>query len=313
MKDFLKKSFTNLNDLLDFLEIFDRDSILNKSSFPLLIPFRLAQKIKKNDLKDPIFRQFVPQIEENHEKPFFSEDPLCEAKYQKGKLIKKYKNRALLLCSNSCAMNCRFCFRRHLNKNYKESFQDELNQISKDPFIEEIILSGGDPLSLSNQKIEELLLSLDNISHIKTIRIHTRFIFGYPERIDDQFIQILKNIKKQKVFVFHINYINEIDEDIIKAIEKLKKLNIILFSQTVLLKDINDAPSTLIDLYKGLISIGVIPYYLHQLDRTQGASHYEVTIPQGLKLVKELRKELSGYLVPKYVQEIPNKKNKTPL
>src|SRR3990170_1900313 len=182
--------------------------------------------------------------------------------------------------------------------------------INEDSSIKEVILSGGDPLSLSNLKLEKLLKDLDKIEHVKIVRFHTRYIIASPNRLDSSFLKILKTTKKNIVFVFHINHPDEIDKETIKYIKRLKKLNVLLFSQTVLLKDINDNADTLKNLFEKLTSIGITPYYLHQLDKVKGLEHFEVDEKKGKDLIKTLKENLSGYMVPRYVKEIPFEKNK---
>ncbi|NGX56806.1 MAG: L-lysine 2,3-aminomutase [Candidatus Anoxychlamydiales bacterium] len=307
------KAFKDINKLIDFLEIenINQKKILKNSSFPLFIPYRLAKKIKKNDLTDPIFLQFVPLEKENKTLKNFSKDPLKESFFKKGNLLKKYNNRALLITSNYCAMNCRYCFRRFFEKNINNNFDDEIDLIKKDKTINEIILSGGDPLSLSNYKLKDLLLKLNDIKHIKKIRFHSRYIIADPLRIDENFIKILKLIKKQIIFVFHINHINELDIDILNAFKLLSSNNYLLFNQSVLLKNVNDSFEALSKLYELLFEKNVIPYYLHQLDEIQGAMHFKVSIKKGKELIKGLRENVSGYMIPKYVKEKPFEKNKT--
>lgn len=308
----MKKSFININNLITYLKLDEKNKkiILKNSHIPVLIPYNIAKKIKKNDVTDPLFKQFVPTIDEEIDNPQFSSDPLEENTFKVGNLIKKYKNRALLICSNTCAMHCRFCFRKFFDKKNSSNLLDEINFIKKDSTIEEIILSGGDPLALSDEMLMNLLTQLEEISHIKRIRFHTRFIIGYPNRINSKFIKILKKIKKPIIFVFHINHPNELDQKVIKAIKRLKKINCLLLNQSVLLKDINDSFETLNYLNTLLIETGIIPYYLHQLDKIKGSCHFEVSKEKGKKLIELLTENQSGYMIPKYVQEIAGDKNK---
>ncbi|NGX28492.1 MAG: L-lysine 2,3-aminomutase [Candidatus Anoxychlamydiales bacterium] len=309
------QSFTDINKLIKFLKLDNKNKkkILLKSSFSLYLPIRLAKKIKKNDLTDPILRQFVPLIAEEKEKIGFSIDPLEEKSFKKGNLLKKYKNRALLITTNACHMHCRYCFRKHnFEKMGDKNFIQEIKLINEDKSLDEIILSGGDPLSLSHQDLLSLLTKLDNIPHLKRIRLHTRSIIAQPEKIiSSEFLKIFKNLKKQIIFVFHINHPKEIDKDVKKAINSLKKQNFLLFNQSVLLKGINDDFKTLKTLFEILIDIGIIPYYLHQLDKIKGTSHFDVSTKKGTRLMKDLNENMSGYMIPKYVQEIPNKKCKS--
>ncbi len=308
----MKKPFTNINKLITFLKLDKKNQklILTNPLFPILIPYHIAKKIKKNDISDPLFKQFVPSIEEEIDSPLYSLDPLSESSFKTNNLIKKYKNRALLICSTICAMNCRFCFRKFFDKINFTEFTDELNFIKKDTSIEEVILSGGDPLSLSDASLHNLLTKLDEIFHIKRIRFHTRFILGYPKRINSQLIKILKKIKKPIIFVFHINHPIEIDAKVIKAIKKLKKINCLLLNQGVLLKGVNDSYDVLNYLNTLLLEIGIVPYYLHQLDKIKGSCHFEVPIEKGKKIIELMYENQSGYMVPKYVQEIAGKKSK---
>lgn len=315
----MSQSFTDINKLIKFLKLDNKNKkkILLKISFPLYLPMRLAKKIKKNDLSDPILRQFVPLIDEEKKDPSFTIDPLDEKSFKKGKLLKKYKNRALLITSNACHMHCRYCFRKNSFKKIKDkhqNFRDEINLIKKDKNLDEIILSGGDPLTLSNYQLENLLKKLDKISHLKRIRFHTRSIIAHPEKFlikNSEFLEIFKFLKKQIIFVFHINHPKEIDNEVKKALKILKKQNFLLFNQSVLLKGVNDDFKVLKTLCETLIELGVIPYYLHQLDKIKGTTHFDVSIKKGKKLLKELNENMSGYMIPKYVKEIPNKKSKS--
>lgn len=289
--------------------------MLQKSPFPLNVPYRLASKIKKNSLDDPIFKQFIPLKDEAIINPQFVLDPVEDATFCKSqKLLQKYKKRALLLTTSACAMHCRYCFRQNFSYETEvKGFEKELQLIQEDKTLQEVILSGGDPLSLSNKDLKTLLTSLDKIPHLKRIRFHTRFVIGIPERIDEELLSILLNTQKQIYFVIHCNHPIELDSDIIYYLDKVKKLSIPVLCQTVLLKGVNDDKDTMLNLCEQLIDNGIIPYYLHQLDKVQGASHFEVEKNKGLKIISELRKELSGYGVFSYVEEIANKESKLPI
>lgn len=311
------KSISNIGYLCKFLELDEKNKafLLSKSKFPLNIPLRLAQKIKKNCLNDPIFLQYVPLISEKIQSPEYFLDPVQDQTFQNSpKLLKKYKQRALLLCSSACVMHCRYCFR----KNYPyetntKGFDKEIELIQNDDSLREIILSGGDPLSLSNNVLEKLLQDLNKISHITRLRFHSRFPIGIPERIDDDFLNILKKINKQIFFILHVNHPLEIDEDVIQFVKNLQALRIPILTQTVLLKGVNDSLPILKQLSEKLIDNGIIPYYLHQLDPVQGAQHFEVKKERGMELIEQLRAEVSGYGIFQYVQEIPHKTSKTPI
>lgn len=309
-----KQNFTRWEKLADFLEIQDRSSILHTPTFPINMPRRLAEKIQKNTLHDPLLRQFLPLQDEKNESPGFSVDPVSDSSFQKTpRLLKKYSGRALLICTSACVMNCRFCFRQNYPyEKYEkaEPFHEEIKILQEDPSIFEVILSGGDPLSLSDDKLRELINSLETIPHLKLLRFHTRFPIGIPERITEEFLKILKDSRLQTIFVLHTNHPRELDHDVLSS---LKRIPGPLLTQTVLLKGVNDNLSTLKSLFLKLTMHGIIPYYLHQLDRVQQAAHFEVPIEKGKKLIQELRECLPGYAVPQYVQEITNERHKTPL
>ena len=209
-------------------------------------------------------------------------------------------------------MHCRFCFRRHFPHSSVPT-ENEFDWLKTHTDIEEVILSGGDLLALPTKRLQEIFLHLENIPHIQRIRIHTRFPIGIPERIDSQLLDIFAQCRKQIVVALHVNHPKELDDDIAEALGQLRALNILLLSQTVLLKGVNDSASTLKELMQALTKIGVLPYYLHQLDRVQGASHFEVTAEKGKELIASLQATLSGYMVPKYVQEIPGRPSKQPI
>ncbi len=313
----LKENITRIDDLASFLQLSydDREKLIVKRLFPLNIPLRLAQKIKKGTLNDPILRQYVPIDEELKVLPGYQSDPVSDQTFQiTEKLLRKYHGRVLLLSTGACAMHCRFCFRQ--NYPYQSSnagFAEELNWIKKHPEIYEIILSGGDPLSLSDRRLETLLMNISAISHIKFLRFHTRFLLGIPERINDSFVSIIRHIPQKIYIILHINHPRELDKDVEAALKTIRQAGAEVLSQTVLLNQINDRTSILYDLFFRLAQIGVKPYYLHQFDRVQGGHHFEVDRGKGKLLIEELSALLPGYAVPKYVEEIPGRKSKTPV
>ncbi len=312
-REIQKTNFRSLEKLAAFLEV-DPEQLSSSPRFALNLPLRLAKKIEKNSLSDPLFRQFVPLPEENEKLPNFSSDPVQDASFCKtDKLLQKYQGRALILTTSACAMHCRFCFRQNFDYAEKSAFEEEIALIQKDPTIAEIILSGGDPLSLSDRVLSSLLKSLSAIEHIKVIRFHTRFPIGIPERIDESFLSILASSTKQIVFVLHANHPTEFDADVFSSLKTIQKLGIPTLLQTVLLKGVNDDLSTLQALFELSSQNGIIPYYLHQLDRVAGSAHFEVSTEKGKELIERLRAFLPGYAIPSYVQEIPKEKNKTPL
>lgn len=315
-KQILKENFNSWEVLADFLELTDaqRESILKKPRFILNIPMRLAKKIGKKTLDDPILRQFLPLIDENTLCPSFYLDPVQDVCFRKEeRLLHKYNGRILIVSTSACAMHCRYCFRQNFDYGAggDKSFQKELALIQQDSSIREIILSGGDPLSLSNHVLEALLREISLIGHVDRIRFHTRFPIGIPERIDSGFVEIIKNFPKKVWFVIHVNHSNELDEEIFYRLGLLQRLGCPILNQSVLLKGVNDSAEVLVELCETLVNQGIIPYYLHQLDRVQGAAHFETTEEKGWSLIAQLSERLPGYAVPKYVREIAGQPSKT--
>lgn len=316
-REIQRKNFTKKHDLIQFLELEPKhlEAIIEMPHFPLNMPYRLAQKVTKNTLEDPILKQFLPLSEELIQKEGFLCDPVGDGPSRKcAKLLHKYQKRALLITTSACAMHCRYCFRRNFPyENQDKTFLEELSLIKEDISIEEIILSGGDPLSLSDEVLGGLIKNLEEIPHIKKIRFHSRFPIGIPERIDETFLNTLESCSKQIIFVIHCNHPKELDSDVLHALKKIQKLGIPVLNQAVFLKGINDDFETLKELLSTLTDHGILPYYLHQLDKAEGASHFEVPKEKGLSLLQELAACLPGYAIPKYVQEIAGKSSKTPI
>lgn len=317
-RQLLKTNFVQWKKLANYLELSEEQCALidSNANFPLNLPLRIAEKICKGTLHDPLLMQFLPSLHEKKSPLQFLEDPTCDTAHQRtSKLLQKYNGRALLICTSACAMHCRYCFRQ--NYPYETSqghtFEKELKEIAADSSLTEIILSGGDPLSLSNEVLHNLLKQFSEISHIQRVRFHTRFPIGIPERIDADFLKMLEMSHKQIWFVIHANHPAEFDEDIWAALKEIRKLAIPVMSQTVLLQGVNDNVDTLKKLFEDLVDHGVVPYYLHQLDQVKGAAHFDVMPAKGRWLIQEVRKQLSGYAVPLYVQEISGQFNKTPL
>ncbi len=316
-RDELKRNFTSTEQLAEFLELsaLQRAELVKKPGFPLNVPFRLAAKMAKGSLEDPLFLQFVAMQSEEVAIPGFVEDPVEDLCFSKGgRMLQKYSGRALLVTTGYCAMNCRFCFRRNFPyASGTTDFGAEIENLKQDASIDELILSGGDPLSLSNRALKELFDKLEEIPHLTRVRFHTRFPIGIPSRIDEEFLELLRNCSKTIWFVLHTNHPLELDEELFQKIQEVRKAQAVVLTQTVLLKGVNDSEETLEMLCRKLINQGVIPYYLHQLDRVQGAHLFEVPLERGFQLIRHLEKTLPGYGVPKYVREIPHKQGKTVL
>lgn len=312
-----KENYRDLERLIRDLG-FDEEtiaSLLKQGHFPLNLPKRLAAKIEPNNLHDPLFLQFVPLKKESEETTGYTLDPVMDGDFKRSaRLLQKYHGRALLVTTGACAMHCRYCFRQ--NYDYSEGslgLDEEIQLLEQDPTIQEVILSGGDPLSLPDQHLRNIVERIRQIPHIKLIRFHSRFVMGIPERITDELLQTLAELPQQVYFVIHANHANEFDGEVYNALKRIQKLGIPILCQSVLLRDVNDDIDSLYRLYNDLIAHGILPYYLFQLDQVKGAAHFHVSIEQGKRLISQLRLRLPGYAIPTYAWEIPHEKSKTPL
>lgn len=317
----LAQAIRDPKELLDYVGV-DADSIgySQKSiiQFPVRVPHVFANRIMKKDPNDPILRQIFPYIDEENECEGFVHDPLDEANVQPvNGLLHKYKNRVLSITTGACAIHCRYCFRRHFpyqdSSTNGEHVVQSLKYIEKDNTISEVILSGGDPLTLSDHRLFNLCRSLSSISHVERIRIHTRIPIVLPDRLTGELLEKITQTGKTMIFVLHINHANEIDEAVIKNIKLLKQFNIMILNQSVLLKGVNDNVQSLIALSERLVENQVTPYYLHMLDPVAGATHYNVNDVHAKKLIETMQASVSGYLVPKLVKEEKNRPGKTGL
>lgn len=311
-----RENLKSVGDLADFLELSaeQREELVARPPFSLNLPRRLAAKCAKGTLSDPLLLQFLPLKEELESAEGFSPAPVEDERFCKGpRLLSKYEGRVLLIVTGACAMHCRYCFRQNFPYQLSQVLDRELALIAADKSLSEVILSGGDPLSLSNAQLSSLLSKLGAASHLKRVRIHTRFPIGIPERIDSRFLQILEQCSQQVWFVVHINHPLELDEEVGRALKCVQRLGVPVLNQAVLLKGVNDQLETLKELHLELVDWGIQPYYLHQLDRVTGAQRFEVSPARGLQLVEALRHHLPGYAVPSYVREIPGQLSKTPL
>ena len=289
------------------------------AGFALQVPRGFVARMRRGDPCDPLLLQVLPQLAECEDaQGGYAADAVGDlnARVAHG-VLQKYAGRALLIAAGSCAINCRYCFRRHFP--YAEEiaaahgWRAALAHLRGDASIHEAILSGGDPLVLSNSKLAEFGSALANIPHVRTLRIHTRVPVVLPERIDDAFRRWLSSLPLRCVIVLHANHANEIDENVHVACARLREAGATLLNQSVLLRGINDDADTLAALSQALFDCGVLPYYLHQLDRVQGAAHFEVADARATHLVDALRKRLPGYLVPRLVREVAGASSKTPL
>lgn len=314
----LAEAFNSLEDLCHYLNLSLNDlpiSVAATEKFPLRVPLSFAAGMEKGNPHDPLLRQVLPIKDELSVYPGFSNDPVGDlpASTQIG-VIHKYQGRVLLINTGSCAINCRYCFRR--NFPYAELQLSKQNEeaailaIQADTSISEVILSGGDPLLLSDLRLARLIRQLDNINHLQRIRIHSRLPIVLPTRITDELINTLQLSRKQIIMVVHCNHGNEINHRVMTACNLLKNGGITLFNQSVLLKGVNDNAEVLSELSQRLFSLGIIPYYLHLLDKATGTGHFEVTETEALALIRQVQSVLPGYLAPKLVKEVAGAKSK---
>ena len=286
--------------------------------FDICVPEAYLARIEPNNPADPLLRQVLPVSDETLTPQGYVLDPLEEAEHRPVKgLIHKYAGRVLLIASPNCAINCRYCFRRHFpysdNSPSRAQWQEALDYLRADTSIHEAILSGGDPLAASDRQLAWLVAQLESIPHLKRLRIHTRLPVVIPDRVDDALLGWLAATRLQRVVVLHINHANEIDQPVVDACARLKHAGVTLLNQSVLLRGVNDSVAALAALSEHLFEAGILPYYLHVLDPVQGAAHFDVPDSEARELVAYLRDHLPGFLMPRLVREIPGKESKTPL
>lgn len=286
--------------------------------FPLLVPESFLRRIEPKNRHDPLLLQVLPLHDEENNVPGFQADALDEAdSHLAPGLLQKYAGRALMVVNGTCAIHCRYCFRRNYPYNSEprrwDDWQPAFDALAADATISELLLSGGDPLTLSDRRLALLSETAANIPHLQRLRIHTRLPIVVPSRVTDELIELLTTSRLTPFVVVHANHPHEIAGDCEQALQKLVRAGITVLNQSVLLKNINDSVEALAELSTRLINIGVIPYYLHQLDRVTGTAHFEIPEETGLALIAELRNRLPGYAVPKYVREEPRQLHKTPL
>ena len=288
---------------------------LASASFPLFVPREYVARMKKGDTRDPLLLQVLPLGAELDSPAGFTADPVGDlAAAKSAGLLKKYDRRALLITTGACAIHCRYCFRRHFpyseGPRSVEEWEPALEIIRRDKSLDEVILSGGDPLTLVDERLAQLAQRLADIPHLQRLRVHTRLPIMIPQRVNGQLIAWLRGTRLAPIMVVHANHANEIDDAVVAALGRLVDAGIPVLNQSVLLRGINDTVAALIDLSCKLVDIRVMPYYLHQLDRVQGAAHFEVPVCRGIELIEEMRRHLPGYAVPRYVQEIAGDLNK---
>lgn len=307
----LAQAFTQIEALCAYLQIAINTLPLSSSAavqFPLRVPLSFAACMEKGNAHDPLLRQVLPIMDELSDYQGYSRDPVGDlAAIKQQGLIHKYHGRVLLINTGSCAIHCRYCFRR--NFPYKElqlnklKQQEAIDYIRADPSISEVILSGGDPLLLTDSHLAQLFTQLNKIDTLKRIRIHSRLAVVLPARMTEALLTLFSQSAKQIIMVLHCNHPNEINPRVITACSQLKNHGITLFNQSVLLKGVNNNAETLCQLSELLFSHGIIPYYLHLLDTAIGTGHFAVSKSEALAIMQQMQSSLSGYLMPKLVHE----------
>ena len=309
------------SELLDLLDL-PRDLLANYPDaarrFPLRVPRSYVARMRKGDPHDPLLRQVLPLAAEDIVAHDYSDDPVGDlAAMSAPGVLHKYAGRALLVTTGACGVHCRYCFRRHFPYSAAnpsiDHWRPALAHIAGDATITEVILSGGDPLSLPDERLAELARELVTIPHVRRLRIHSRMPIVLPVRVDDRLLAWLSDLPLQKVIVVHANHANELDSETRAALRRLGGSGATLLNQSVLLRGVNDETSVLADLSEALFAANVLPYYLHLLDKVQGAAHFNVPEAKARSLLVSLRNRLPGYLVPRLVREVPGEASKQPI
>ena len=311
----LAAAVRNLDELLEMLGL-DAETLGVEATtraarrFPLRVPRGFVDRMRSGDPEDPLLRQVLPVAVEDDEVPGFSTNPVGELGLIRGDgLLIKYHGRALVVATGACAIHCRYCFRRHFpyddGRAQGRRLSDALEVLADDETIEEVILSGGVPLVLADDSLAEFVDRIASIAHVRRLRIHTRLPVVLPERVDEALVGWITACPIPMVVVVHANHPSEIDEDVARALGALRDAGASVLNQAVLLAGVNDSAKALADLSIRLFECGVLPYYLHLLDRVDGAAHFEVDQDRALEIMSSLRAGLPGYLVPRLVREAP--------
>lgn len=310
---------TDPDELLRILHLENHPQLLAgrdaRSLFALRVPRSFAARMEPGNPDDPLLRQVLTAREEFIQTPGYSNDPLEEQDNALPGVLHKYQNRALMILKGGCAVNCRYCFRRHFpyseNQGNKRTWQGAIDYFSHQPALDEIIFSGGDPLMAKDHELDWVLTGLEGIPHIKRLRIHSRLPIAIPARITPALVDRLARSRLQILLVNHINHANEINDEFRAAMARLRQAGVTLLNQSVMLRGVNDNPDTLASLSNALFDAGVMPYYLHVLDRVQGAAHYMISDDEAREIMRGLMERVSGYLVPKLTREIGGEPSKT--
>ena len=316
----LANSFNSPESLLTYLgfdaQAFTKDNQA-RDLFALRVPRFFADLMTPNDINDPLLKQVMPVADEFIVDPDFSTDPLEEQQSSEQGMLHKYHNRVLLMVRGGCAVNCRYCFRRHFpygdHHNNKADWLEVFKQIGSDPNIDEIILSGGDPLMANDDYLSWMLQQINLIPNVKRVRIHSRLPVVLPYRITDQLVQLCRQAQQQIIMVLHINHPQEISVELADKVELLIQAGVSVLNQAVMLRGINDSSDTQMALNEALFSNRIQPYYLHLFDKVQGAAHFAISDERAVTIMQDVIAKQSGYMVPKLVREIGGEASKTPV
>lgn len=320
-QDSMKLAIRTPQELLNALSLKADDlpwSTDGQLTFPVFAPLEFVSRMEKGNPLDPLFLQVWPASEESQVLLDYVADPVGDLAVEKAPgLLHKYQGRVLMIASGACAVHCRYCFRRHYPYESApksiQQWEPSFDAIEQDASIREVILSGGDPLTLVDTTLDRWLDRIESIPHVHRLRLHTRLPVVIPNRVTSTLAERFLRSRLAVWVVLHINHANEIDDQVASAIQRLQKAGATVLNQAVLLRGVNDNAKALTQLFERLIDLQVGPYYLHQLDRVQGAAHWEVPETVGRELIAEVRRRLPGYAVPLYVREISGEANKTPL
>jgi len=313
----LRQAFRDPAELLDFLGL-PPEPRAAPALFPMRVPRRFARRMEYGNRHDPLLLQVLPESGEMEAQPGFCDDPVGDRDSRQTRgVLHKYHGRVLLVATGACAVHCRYCFRQAFpyqqERASADRWQPAVDYVAANGDIEEVILSGGDPLMLPTVQLRRLSDSLAPVGHLRRLRIHSRLPVVLPERIDDRLCRWLAELPWPAVMVIHANHPNEFDSSVDAALSRLRRAGVQVLNQAVLLAGINDQAATLAGLMRRSFAAGALPYYLHQLDRVTGAARFEVEDRRAVALVETLRRELSGYLVPRLVRERAGVPYKTPI
>jgi EF-P beta-lysylation protein EpmB len=315
----LSQAITSLPKLINHLGL--PESLIEQGteadqSFKLLVPRPYLSRIEYGNPNDPLLLQILPSATEMQKVLGYNKDPLEEADHSPQKaIVHKYKRRLLVITTGTCAVNCRYCFRRHFpygdNQLAQAEWQSVMEYLQVHPEVNEVILSGGDPLMMKDALLADKVRQIEALPQVKRLRIHSRLPVVIPARVTDDMIDWIRASRLDIVMVWHINHANEVDEELAQAALKLKQAGVTLLNQGVLLKGINDSVEAQVNLSEAVFSAGILPYYMFTLDPVEGAAHFDISVEDAQKLMGKVAAELPGYLVPKLAKEIPGKASKT--